>query len=157
MKASWNERHKLWMVPVLLPVLSTDPKSVLHRVQRARRAQGRLKGNPPTSTNPPFLLRDSCLQTHPNSLPEKLQTGFWTCHFSGWFIKAVFKTLCAQERARAKRKGIFELRAATIRKNNPHIHPLKHLAWQYGTHGLMAGRATPGWTAQTALRKMQLT
>ena len=33
----------------------------------------------------------------------------------------MFKTLCAQERTRAKRKAIFELRAATIIKNNPHI------------------------------------
>ena len=31
------------------------------------------------------------------------------------------KTVCAQERARAKRKAIFELRAATIIKNNPHL------------------------------------
>ena len=33
----------------------------------------------------------------------------------------VFKTLCAQERARAKRKAFFELRAATIIRNNPHV------------------------------------
>ena len=29
------------------------------------------------------------------------------------------ETACSQERARAKRKAIFELRAATIIKNNP--------------------------------------
>ena len=31
------------------------------------------------------------------------------------------KTVCAQERARARRKAIFELRAATIIRNNPLI------------------------------------
>ena len=33
----------------------------------------------------------------------------------------VFKTVCAQERARAQRKGIVELRAGTITKNPPYV------------------------------------
>ena len=35
--------------------------------------------------------------------------------------------------------------------------PLRFLVQEYGTFGLMAGTAVPGWTVHTPLRKMQLT
>ena len=44
------------------------------------------------------------------------------------------KTLCAQERARAKRKGIFELRAATIIKNSPQINWHDFFVTRYYKH-----------------------
>ena len=38
----------------------------------------------------------------------------------------MFTAVCAQERARARRKAMFELRAATVMKSSPHIQSDMH-------------------------------
>ena len=66
-------------LPVLLPVLKEFKISFTQGSARKGGSRGTLQLRP---MNAPFLLRDSCLKTHPPKFPARnLQTGFWTCCF----------------------------------------------------------------------------